>query len=176
MAISGDNFQFGNYQPEHSYYFSRYPHVWGWATWSRAWRHYDVKLSNWPQMREQNWLNQFLQDNSAAKFWQAAFQSVYDGNIDTWDHQWTYTCWQQNGLTALPRTNLISNIGFGADATHTRRSSRFSQMALEPLTFPLSHPKEVRRNEKADAYTQQHNFNLTLLGQARRILRRLLPF
>lgn len=173
-AISGDNFQFGNYQPEHSYYFSRYPHVWGWATWRRAWRHYDVNIANWPQMQKNDWLQELLSDNAAVKFWQNAFQSVYDGSIDTWDHQWTYACWQQGGLTALPQTNLISNIGFGNQATHTKRQSHFSNMAVAALAFPLSHPPEVTRDEQADQYTQSHNFNLSLLGKARRVLARLL--
>ncbi len=176
MAISGDNFQFGNRQIEHSYYFSRYPHVWGWATWRRAWQHYDVKITNWPQMRKDGWLVQLLQDNAAVKFWQASFQSVYDRQIDTWDHQWTYACWQQNGLTALPRTNLISNIGFGTEATHTKRNSRFSKMAVSPMRFPLSHPPQVVRDEQADDYTQRHNFNLNFLGRARRAIRPLWPF
>ncbi len=174
-AISGDNFLFGNQRIEHSYYFSRYPHVWGWATWRRAWQHYDVEMNDWPQARAQNWLQQIFTDRAAVNFWQNAFQSVYDRQIDTWDYQWTYACWRQGGLTALPQSNLISNIGFGIDATHTRRSSRFSHMAVEPLEFPLSHPLEVARDVQADAYTQQHNFKLSLLGQARHIIKKLLP-
>ncbi|MGE0883131.1 MAG: glycosyltransferase family 2 protein [Blastocatellales bacterium] len=173
MAISGDNFLFGKQRIEDSYYFSRYPHVWGWATWRRAWRHYDVKMSNWPEMREQGWLKEILDDRAAISFWQDVFQSVYEGRIDTWDYQWTYACWQQGGLTALPRTNLISNIGFGADATHTKRQSQFSNMTVEPLSFPLQHPPEITRNIEADAYTQQHNFNPSLLGRARRALGKL---
>lgn len=176
MAISGDNFLFGQRRMEYSYYFSRYPHVWGWATWRRAWQHYDVQISDWPRMREQGWLRQFFQDRAAINFWQNAFQSVYEGQVDTWDYQWTYACWKQGGLTALPGTNLISNIGFGTDATHTRRRSQFSQMAVEPLQFPLSHPPEVARDEEADAYTQRHNFKLSWLGQARRAVKNLLPF
>lgn len=174
MAIAGDNFLFGNQQIEYSYYFSRYPHVWGWATWRRAWQHYDVQIADWPRLLEQDWLKQFFQGRTAIKFWRDAFQSVYEGRIDTWDYQWTYACWRQGGLTALPRTNLISNIGFGADATHTRRRSHFSNMAVEPVKFPLLHPPEVMRNEQADAYTQRHNFNLSWLGRARRALKRLL--
>jgi hypothetical protein len=175
MAISGDNFQFGNHQSEYSYYFSLYPHVWGWATWRRAWQHYDVTMHNWPQMIEANWLSNILPDPKAAKFWQETFQAVYDGSIDTWDHQWTYACWQRNGLAALPRTNLISNIGFGADATHTKRQSKFSRMAVEPLKFPLRHPPTIEQDVFADEYTQRHNFNLSLLGRARRALKRFLP-
>ncbi|HMY71803.1 MAG TPA: glycosyltransferase family 2 protein, partial [Blastocatellia bacterium] len=170
-----DNFQFGRHQTEHSYYFSRYPHVWGWATWRRAWQHYDVKISDWPEQKASGWLNQLLQDRAAVSFWQNAFQAIYDGQIDTWDHQWTYTCWRHNGLAALPSTNLISNIGFGVDATHTKRRSHFSNMMTKPLLFPLQHPTEVMRNVLADQYTQTHNFNSSLVGKARRLIKRFLP-
>ncbi|MEP7338557.1 MAG: glycosyltransferase family 2 protein [Acidobacteriota bacterium] len=175
MAISGDNFLFGNQRIEYSYYFSRYPHVWGWATWRRAWQNYDARILDWPQMREQDWLHRMFQDRAAVKFWQNAFQSVYEGRIDTWDYQWTYACWRHGGLTALPNANLISNIGFGLDATHTRCRGRFSNMTVTPLAFPLSHPSEVARDEQADAYTQRQNFNLSLLGKARRVIKRILP-
>lgn len=175
-AISGDNFLFGNHNLEDSYYFSRYPHVWGWATWRRAWKHYDVEMKSWPQMCDQNWLPQLLQNRAAATFWQDVFQTVYEGRIDTWDYQWTYACWKQNGLTVLPRTNLISNLGFGIDATHTKRQSHFSNMAVAPLAFPLQHPLQVARDEQADAYTQRQNFTLSLLGKARRVVKRLLPY
>jgi hypothetical protein len=175
MAISGDNFLFGHQRIEHSYYFSRYPHVWGWATWRRAWQHYDLRMADWPQVRAQDWLQQIFPDRAALKFWQNAFQTVYDGRIDTWDYQWTYACWRRGGLTALPQVNLISNIGFGAGATHTRRRNRFCNMVVSPLMFPLSHPPEVVRDEHADAYTQRQNFNQSLLGRARRAIQSLLP-
>lgn len=173
MAISGDNFQFGNYQPEHSYYFSLYPHVWGWATWKRAWQHYDVAMPDWSEQRDNEWLAKFFSAPKTIKFWQEVFQSVYDGKVDTWDHQWTYACWRQNGLTALPSINLISNIGFGDDATHTRRSGLFSRMQVQKMNFPLQHPAVVERDFRADSYTQQNNFDYSFLGRVRRTLKLL---
>ncbi len=173
MAISGDNFQFGNYQPEYSYYFSRYPHVWGWATWRRAWRHYDVAMPDWPQHRDNGWLAELFDDRKTIKFWQEVFQSVYDGRVDTWDHQWTYACWRQNSLTALPGVNLISNIGFDEDATHTRRSGLFSHMQVQSLDFPLRHPAAIVRDFRADNYTQRNNFDYSLLGRLRRTIKLL---
>ena len=48
MHISGNNFQLGKIRGEGSYYFSKYNHIWGWATWKRAWRFYDVSLNTFP--------------------------------------------------------------------------------------------------------------------------------
>lgn len=173
MAISGDNFQFGNHQIAHSYYFSRFPHVWGWATWRRAWRHYDVTMNDWPRYRDNAWLSQLFDRPKTINFWKEIFQSVYEEKVDTWDHQWTYACWRQNGLTALPHVNLISNIGFGEDATHTRRSGLFSYMEVQSMKFPLRHPIEIVRDARADDFTQRNNFDYSLMGRVRRTLRLL---
>jgi len=172
-AVSGDNFQFGRQWTDSSYYFSRYPHVWGWATWRRAWRHYDVEMGGWTEARDSGWLDQMFDDRRMARYWAETFQSVYDGQIDTWDHQWTYACWRMNGLAALPEVNLISNIGFGIDATHTMRGSKFSRMKVEEMSFPLRHPADVSRNAEADAYTERQNFKTGLLSRARKTVRRL---
>ena len=174
VAISGDNFQFGRQWTDDSYYFSRYPHAWGWATWRRVWRHYDVAMKSWPQAQSEGWINQIFDDPRVADYWNCNFQSVYEGRIDTWDHQWTYACLRLNGLTALPRVNLISNIGFGAGATHTIRSSKFSRMPVEELQFPLQHPSDVTRLIAADRHTDQQNYSPGLFSRARRMLRRWL--
>lgn len=174
MAISGDNFQFGKHQIEHSYYFSRYPHVWGWATWRRAWKHYDLEMQDWPHLRDSGWLARLFDHPKAIKFWRTVFQATYEKRIDTWDHQWTYACWRKNGLTALPSVNLISNVGFGDDATHTRRRSQFSHMKVKPLDFPLRHPPAIVRDLQADEFTQRNNFDYSLLGRARRVIKMLL--
>ncbi|MHB8727694.1 MAG: glycosyltransferase family protein [Sulfuricaulis sp.] len=156
MAISGDNFQFGKYQPPYSYYFSRYNHIWGWATWRRAWRYYDVEMKSWPEMKRTGWLDGLINEAKVARYWSKIFESVYTGEINTWDYQWTFACWMQNGLTTLPGVNLISNIGFGAAATHTMDSlSRFSNMAIQHLDFPLRHPPDVVRDPVADAITEK---------------------
>lgn len=159
MAISGDNFQFGRRPDAYSYYFSRYPHIWGWATWRRAWHHYDVNMRFWPEIRDRGLLTELLGRNQSA-YWAPLFDAVYRGEIDTWDYQWTFACWLHGGLTALPATNLVSNIGFGAGATHTRaEESHFANMHVEALSFPLRHPPYVLRDAAADRFTESKSFH-----------------
>ena len=111
--IGGVNFQRGRRRTDYSYYFSRYAHIWGWASWRRAWRHYDVALKAWPLIRNGSWLGDMLGNPKEVRYWQDIFQAVFDEKIDTWDYQWLFASWLQNALTVLPSVNLVSNIGFG---------------------------------------------------------------
>lgn len=155
MTISGCNFQFGNRRTSYSYYLSRCIHCWGWATWRRAWQHYDVSMSLWPQV-SQGWLASVLGQDTGLAYWQRIFELTYQGYINTWDYQWVFNCWSQNGLCILPNVNLVSNIGFGADGTHTTNtSSRVANIPTEAIKFPLLHPPYMLPDTEADNFTQQ---------------------
>jgi hypothetical protein len=164
MAISGSNYQFGHQRTSDSYYFSRYPHCWGWATWRRSWQYFDEDMKLWTTISEGNWLRDILNDDSAVKFWQKTFESVYNGTINTaWDYQWTFACWIQSGLTILPNVNLISNIGFGVGATHTNDpNNKLANMSAAAISLPLQHPQFVVRDSAADRYTHKNIFDFSL--------------
>jgi hypothetical protein len=170
VAISGNNFQGGREHSDDSYYFSRYNHVWGWASWRRAWKHYDFTMSKWPQVRDNGWLNSVLAESASVRYWSVRFEAMYQAKIDTWDYQWTFACWIQNGLTILPTVNLISNIGYNADATHTTKDSPFANQASKPVIFPLLHPSFVLRNTKADRFTDRIMYESNLV---RKILNKI---
>ncbi len=176
MHISGSNFQFGQRRTKYSYYFSRYNHGVGWASWRHAWQHYDAAMKLWPEVKEQGLLAGIFSDKRAVQDWMRAFQLVYEQKIDSWAYCWTFACWVQNGLSILPNVNLLSNIGFGADSTHTKNSrSRFARMQIEAMDFPLTHPPFVMREMEADAYTQKRNYGRSLLARAgSRLLHRVM--
>lgn len=152
-SISGDNFQFGRRRTPHSYYFSRYPHVWGWATWRRAWRHYDDAMSLWPEARDGGWLTDLFSSPAMAAYWRERFQATYENGESIWDYRWVLTCWLQNGLAALPNVNLVTNIGHGPQATHTSATGPGANLPTQPMSFPLDHPRHLLRDAQADAYT-----------------------
>jgi hypothetical protein len=177
MVINGNNFLPERKQVAESYYFSKYVHIWGWATWRRAWRHYDVDMSSWPALRDQGLLNILFDDPVEQEYWRKIFDEVSDGKIDTWDYQWTYSCWLQSSLNIIPDVNLISNIGFRSDATHTTGDSPWSEMPLGTINLS-SHPPFVLRNWGADRYTFENicggknlRFKKTFLGKTIRIAR-----
>ncbi|MGV2387331.1 MAG UNVERIFIED_CONTAM: hypothetical protein LVR29_00245 [Microcystis novacekii LVE1205-3] len=141
MVISGNNFQFGRNRTNDSYYFSRYNHIWGWASWRRAWKYFDYDLKLWPKIKTENLITSILEDRKSVKYWTKNFQRTYEGNPTVWDYRWTFACWIQNGLTILPNVNLVSNIGFGEGATHTSSSkSKVANLPVEEMIFPLKHP------------------------------------
>jgi hypothetical protein len=172
MAIAGSNFQFGRRRTTDSYYFSRYPHCWGWATWRRAWQYFDIDMQIWPKVRDGNWLQDILKDEAEVKFWQKNFQGVYDCTTNTvWDYQWTFACWIQNGLAILPNVNLISNIGFGIDATHSFGNSKLANMSVKAVELPLKHPDLLVRDTESDRYTNENIFALNLRVRMKNIIR-----
>jgi hypothetical protein len=149
MVISGDNMLFDKNNQEYSYYFTKYVHIWGWATWRRAWNMYDVKIKLWPEIKGKG-----LLEDTVDKFnlieWEKNFDRVYANQFDTWDHQWVLTIWIQSGLSIAPGKNLISNIGFCENATHTFGDSIYANMKTEPMNFPLTHPPYMIKNLKND--------------------------
>lgn len=151
MMISGDNLQFGRKSTEYSYYFSRYALIWGWASWRRAWNHYDIDMKLWPKIRDNRLLSNILGiESGKVSYWSNIFEKVYKGQINTWDYQWLFACWLQNSLVVMPEVNLISNIGFGNDSTHTKYKSILANLESKPIIFPLSHPPYMVRNVIAD--------------------------
>jgi hypothetical protein len=170
LAISGYNLQLEPAPCSESYYFSRYPLVGAWAGWRRSWAVYDANIDAWPALRETGWLDSVLNEKLAARYWRAIFDRVRDGS-DAWDYQLTFTLWRQGGLAIHPGINLIRNIGYGPDATHTKDDRIILvTMPMGTMQFPLRHPEQVERNAEADSIIETTVFSGTP-GRLLRILR-----
>jgi len=149
--ICGNNFQLKN-SNKYSYYFSIYTHVWGWATWKRAWKSYDFKMHEYLNFRNT--------PTFISKVPITMLDSVYYGSVDTWDVQWFFTNIKENGLSIIPNFNLIKNIGFSIDATHTHTSPAYMKnLKYGEIQFPLNHPEIISANGDFDNYTFNHIFN-----------------
>jgi hypothetical protein len=166
--ISGNNFQFGQQRGAASYFYSRYAHMWGWATWRRAWQHYDYEIKQWPSLRSTDWLETLLDTPAAVANWRQIFDRMYNAEIDTWDYQWAFACWQYDGLCIHPQVDLVSNIGFTAEGTHTVRQNQFANLAVTEMQFPLKHPAAIIRDREADMFVQSSKFNLDLWSRLKR--------
>lgn len=172
FQISGDNFQRGRKRGNASYYFSIYNHIWGWASWRRAWKHYDIDLDLWPAARRQGLLENISCGWEPFRaYWSRQFERTRKRGIDSWGYVWTFSCWAQGGLTVIPQKNLVENVGFGQEATHTRNSlGKERSPGSESLDFPLKHPELVVRSQAADRFTSSKELGIQDLPQ--RILRK----
>jgi hypothetical protein len=156
MMISGDNFLLGKKETSDSYYCSRYPLIWGWASWRRAWKYHDVDIPRWPELRDTGWLFDIHRDAQAAKYWRDVMERVYSDGF-MWDYRWAFACWVRDGLSITPAVNLVSNIGFGPGATNTTSdSAAVANLPLQEMLFPLRHPPVVTRDLEADQLTFRH--------------------
>lgn len=142
--ISGFNPLESDYALRTSYAFSDVVCLWGWATWRRAWRHLDEHMATWPEAKASGMLTQRFPNKRVAAYWSGVFDKMWEGRgPNTWDYQWVYECWRQKWLAAFPERNLVQNIGFGADATHTTQEDSPLALSSGSLAFPLLHPEEI---------------------------------
>lgn len=158
--ISGTNFLFNKYKPKQSYYFSRYTHLWGWATWKRTWEEIDFSMSNWPEFRDMKGLELSFKKQHELHYWQQIMQQMYEGvKGPHWDYLLLLSLFMNNSLTIRPSVNLINNSGYGVDSTHFAKKSAFHDVKTININFPLNHPLFICKDIKADEITELLEFS-----------------
>jgi hypothetical protein len=153
MHIGGTNFQNHNSDSNDSYYFSRITHVWGWATWKSAWKKYDQLLIDFNETNLKNIFKKNKFNRESFTYFLKAFKNVKENKLDTWDYQWTYTVWKENGLAIIPNVNLVSNIGFNTNSTHTIDGGEIYGNLKTNNFEKIVHPILKEVNINADNYT-----------------------
>jgi hypothetical protein len=115
----------------------------------------------YPEYAAGNFFKSLSSSPAFSDYWRNEFDQVYHRTLDTWDYVWTFSCWANSGLTCTPRLNLVSNIGFGADATHCRdNNSSSSNLPRFDIDLPLKHPPLIVRNADADTHVTANAFNV----------------
>ncbi|MDL0082069.1 methyltransferase FkbM [Helicobacter sp. XJK30-2] len=129
-------------QLQEDYFFSKYPHIWGWASWARAWQKYQLEFSDFEA--EFRLLDNFYSVKEK-RYWYKILKAYAQGKINTWDYPLAYSVWKHKGLCIYPKNNMIKNIGFNRDdATHTTGESKFATMPSYELAFPIIHPSSTQ--------------------------------
>lgn len=163
MMISGFN-ALGTYPSAASYIFSRIGAIWGWATWAKAWKHYDTNYGLWEKAKEQQVLaNLFIKDANQAEYRKRVLEKTFNKEIDTWDYFWTFARLTQSGMSIVSSLNLIQNIGFGEDATHTTaRNTLLENVPVFTIEKNIKHPLFVFIDENFDNYIYYRTIGFTL--------------
>lgn len=146
---------------------TRIMQICGWASWRRAWEYYDVEMKLWAEVKNKEIYCNFYDSKKEKLFRENIYDKVLSGLINTWDYQWGFAKLINSGLSIIPVRNMISNIGFESDGTHSRnKKNPFACMKASDIISPLQHPKFVCRNRVAD----QGFINNFVLGSRRRIM------
>ncbi|MFT5251278.1 MAG: hypothetical protein ACI87N_000254 [Flavobacteriales bacterium] len=162
MLIGGNNFHKNKLDIASSYYFSNYSHIWGWASWRRAWKTYSLDISDYSTVLNQDCNTDFFQSKNEKKYWLQVLGNVAQGNINTWDYQWTYAIWKNKGKSITPSVNMIKNIGLDENSTHLFVKDSFrDNLQLFKMKFPLIHPASDI-NKKLDNQTYKNVYSKSL--------------
>jgi len=159
MHISATNLNDSQKFGDATYYFSNYPHIWGWATWRRAWASYNFELNDTKFYN--NLIDRLFTDPFEHRFWKTVLNTV--DKIDTWDYQWMFSVFKSNGICANTNYNFILNIGFGEDATHTAYASPYTNLKQRHVERTV-HPQQIKINKKGDLQFLKYTHGLEKRG------------
>jgi hypothetical protein len=153
MQIGGVNVLLGEpLSSGQSYFFSNHNNIWGWATWRRAWKHYDFDMRAYAQIAKDEFYNDQFPSVYERAYYNWSFEMIFHAKWkSSWSYQWEFARRLNSGLTITPLKNLIVNIGFGEDATHTTSSvGASSQLRFESMDNPIKHPPFILSDRRLD--------------------------
>jgi hypothetical protein len=134
----------------YSYIYSKYGHLWGWASWRRVWKQYDVTMKVWQSPQNRRAIKKAMGDNQMWNSRAWSYIQTYKGIKDTWDFQWEAYRLLNHQYAVIPTKNMIQNLGFGKDATHTTQISSHLIMPRQQMQFPLQHNPEIKPDHAYD--------------------------
>jgi len=139
-----------------SYYFAKIMHCWGWAGWADRWQYYDYDLKNYNEKSVKN----FSTDKNVQNYWLEILNRLKRGEIDTWDYQWVFKIIEKDGVCINPSKNLVSNIGFGENSTHT--PDKNNPLANLPIfeIKDIVHPQKIEADQNAINYIYKYHFGI----------------
>jgi hypothetical protein len=142
----------GKVRGDASYYFSKIPSAWGWATWRRAWKSWDGDLLTYPEFKKEKKLRDIFQNKRVVNYWDMKFEQVFNNIDGTWGYPWVYGVFCQNGICATSNVNLITNVGFSENATNAiDRNNCYANMQRSEI-IKITHPKFLVADIEADEF------------------------
>jgi hypothetical protein len=159
MQINGTNLLQGKrIVKDSSYYFSNFCHPWGWATWKRAWLRNDIEMKDFPEYPKEKLLQALSYDPLVMNYWYSHLSQAYKAKTKSWDYQWFFAFWKNNGIAITPARNMVTNIGFDELGTNTfSKFNRFSKMKSYAMKEIID-PKSIIVNQEADRYASLQRY------------------
>jgi len=141
-----------NFCPKtYSYFFTKSPMIWGWATWKNRWKKFDKSMKMWNTIyKSKKKRNLYFPDYYSNKFYPDRIQAVKEGKDSSWAYSWDYTLRINHGLNLTPKKNLVKNIGFYNQKTHNTPSYKdLSKLKVNNLIIK-KHNEFFKNNVKYD--------------------------
>ena len=157
-SITGNNFLKSNININSSYYFSKYAHCWGWATWRNRWALYNKNITFWKRWKNSKNFRKLFNLKHEILYWKKIFNNVSKNKIDSWAYPWNLCLWYNNKIVLTPKYNLVKNVGYGNSATHTFVNSHNLNYSTTKLNFPYKSPQINKVNMEADNYVFYNHF------------------
>jgi len=158
--ISGNQYTEEAVTTPHSYFFSKYGHSWGWATWKRCWNEMDMAMTKYPLIIEQDLYKSAFRTDKEARFFQKLINKIYTDKImmsHIWDFQFGFAITSNGGICIVPIKNLVTNIGY--IGTHAESKKHFHDRPVDENYKIVSHPDFILLDVNYDAYHFKHHWN-----------------
>jgi hypothetical protein len=152
--VSGNNYN-EEYAIKNSYIFSHNAiHIYGWSTWKRCCKEYDLQMGSWPAFYKANGFARLFSTEKEIRFWTNKYAKLYEDRIkvarDTWDFQLLLTLFVNGGLVIVPKKNLVTNIGYSG--AHNSSKNHSHDKRVDPDFRVTSHPGFVLADRGYDYY------------------------
>jgi hypothetical protein len=153
--------------------FLPFTNSWGWATWDRAWRHFDHGAAAYWQLARDGALRRRFDLGGRYYFFEMLRRQVR-GEIDSWAIRWYLSVFMRDGLTIFPRRSLVENAGFGGDATHcvgdlpAHAAAAAAQHRVE--AFPSVRVDPAHLDAVSAAMGRDYRFHSRVANTVRRLL------
>jgi hypothetical protein len=146
-----------------SIFFSKFPSSWGWATWAHVWHKYEKDLSKWSHKERSLIIDKSISSLRAKRYWKFHLSSVASKRIDSWAYQFSFLHLRLGLLSIIPSVNLISNIGFREDYTHTLNpNDGIANLQRKSIKKPFVFPKKIITNINYDIYLEQTRQSMSI--------------
>ena len=147
-------------------------HCWGWAGWADRWQYYDFDLKAYDEKN----VEKFSSNKNVREYWLDILRRLKRKEIDTWDYQWTFKIVEKNGLCINPSRNFVSNIGYGADSTHTSDiNNPYANLPAFEMK-EIIHPEKVESDQEAVDYIYKYHCGINFDKPRKNLFKRIYSY
>lgn len=150
MSITGQNMLGEINFSNNSYIFSKFFFCWGWATWRISWKKMDLEMELYKKYNNKR-IRHILPGVIERLLYKKRFSDNILGKINSWATSFFFTHLHYDSYCIVPKKNLIENIGFIDNSTHSKGNfwdKKILQINRLNMEFPLKHPSNKTLSNK----------------------------